>query len=572
MWARSRLPGVRRWTTVAGLAVASLWLAGVPTAGRALAPVDVVEAGIPALSRALAARRTTSVALVDAYLARIARFNPVLKAAMAINPEARAEAARLDRERARGRVRSPLHGIPVAIKDNIQVSGMPMTGGALAFAGWPAPADATLVANLRAAGAVILAKTTLTELANWVAEDMPNGYSAVGGFSLNPYDPRTDPRPGRTGFALLDVGGSSSGVGTAASLWAASVGTETSGSILSPSTQTALVGIKPTVGRISRHGVIPITADQDTPGPMARTVMDAALLLGALEGRAPDLADPASARCAALPAHDYTRALRRDALRGARIGVPRHPYFAPAGPVADAAVASALATLRRLGAEVIDPVDIPSVVDPDPERNLLSWPICAGAGRGRGRDAHCSVVLKYGMQRDFTAWLASLGPRAPIASLSALRRWNREYADGGAARFGQAELDISDEMDTTRDRARYEADRARDLELTRTRGIDAALAAHRLTALVFPGARGADLAARAGYPTVIVPMAFVPWAESDDVADPRVPFPPGFHPADVPMGFSFTGTACSEPTLLGLAYAFEQATHARRPPSLPSGN
>lgn len=553
-----------RWWAGAALAAVGLGMAGTPAPPTR--PFDVVEAGIPALSRALASRQTTSAALVDAYLDRVERFNPVLRAAIALNPAARADAARLDRERAGGHVRGPLHGIPVAIKDNIQVTGMPTTGGALAFAGWQAPFEATLVANLRAAGAVILAKTTLTELANWVAEDMPNGYNPVAGFSLNPYDPRTDPRPGRVGFSLLDVGGSSSGVGTAASLWAASVGTETSGSILSPSTQNALVGIKPTVGRISRHGVIPITADQDTAGPMARTVTDAALMLGALEGRAPDPSDPATTRCAPPAGHDYTRGLKADALKGTRIGVPRRPYFDPAGPASAAAVEAALATLRRLGAEVVDPVEIPSVVDPDPARNLLAWPICAGVAGGRSGDTHCSVVLKYGMQRDFTAWLASLGARAPVASLGALRRWNREHADAGALRFGQAELDISDEMDVARDRTRYEADRARDVAFARTRGIDAALSAGRLTAVVFPGARGADLAARAGYPTVIVPMAFVPWVESDDVADPRRAFPEGFRPADVPMGLSFTGPACSEATLLGLAYAFEQATRARRPP------
>ena len=532
-------------------------------------PFEVEEAGIPELRQALARGRVTSVQLVEAYLARIVRDNRLLKAAISVNPRAREDAATLDRERVRGRIRGPLHGIPVAVKDNIQTLGMPTTGGALAFRGWVAPYEATLVAHLRAAGAVILAKTTLTELANWVAEDMPNGYNPLAGFSLNPYDPRVDPRPGLEGRSVLDTGGSSSGTGTAASLWAASVGTETSGSILSPATQTGLVGIKPTVGRISRYGVIPITADQDTPGPMARTVTDAAVMLGAMEGAHPDPADPATGRCPVPPRRDYTRFLKRDALRGARIGVPRRGYNEPDGSGLTTAIAGALEVMRTRGATIVDPVEIPSVVDPDPDRNLRAWPICAGASRGRAGDAHCSVVLKYGMQRDFGRWLATLGDRAPIRSLAALRAWNLGHAAEGAMRFGQAQLDISDEMDVVRDRARYEVDRARDLDMTTTRGIDAAMRAHRLTAMIFPGARGADLAARAGYPTVIVPLTLVPWDQTEDRSSPGLALPEGFRPRPSPAGISFTGSACSEPVIIGLAYAFEQATHARRGPALP---
>ena len=532
-------------------------------------PFDVVEAGIPELRRALARGRVTSVQLVQAYLARIDRYNSLLKAAISVNPQALEDAAVLDRERARGRVRGPMHGIPVAVKDNIQALGMPTTGGTLAFRGWLAPYEATLVVNLRAAGAVVIAKTTLTELANWVADDMPNGYNPVAGFSLNPYDPRPDPRPGLQGRSVIDTGGSSSGVGTASSLWAASVGTETSGSILSPSTQTGLVGIKPTVGRISRHGIIPITADQDTAGPMARTVTDAVLMLGALEGARPDPADSATGRCPVPPGRDYTRVLKRDALRGARIGVPRRPYYQPDDFGLTAAMAGALELMRTLGATIIDPVEIPSEADQDADRNLRAWPICAGASRGRGGDAHCSVVLKYGMQRDFARWLASLGGHAPVRSLAALRAWNQEHASEGALRFGQTELDISDEMDVVRDRARYEVDRARDLDMATTRGIDAAVRVHRLTALVFPGARGADLAARAGYPTVIVPLTRLPWDQAEDSPSPTLPFPEGFNPRPSPAGVSFTGPACSEPVLIGLAYAFEQAAGGRRPPGLP---
>ncbi len=531
---------------------------------------DVVEAGLADLQRALAADRVTSAALVDAYLQRIQHYNGHLRASISVNPAAGAEARELDAERRRGRVRGPLHGIPVALKDNIQATGMPTTGGTLAFRDWQAPFDATVVSRLREAGAIILAKTTLTELANWVAADMPNGYNPVVGFSLSPYDPRTDPRQGRAGRSVLDTGGSSSGIGTAASLWAVSVGTETSGSILSPASQTGLVGVKPTVGRVSRRGIVPITADQDTAGPMARTVTDAALLLGAMAG-GPDPADPATERCPSPPGGDYTRGLSRDALRGARIGVPRHPYFDRTPPAHAAALAAGLDALRRAGAVVVDPVGIPSVLDPDAERNLLAWPICAGEAGRRGADAQCSTVLKYGMKRDFAAWLQALGPAAPIRSLTALREWNRAHAAEGALRFGQVQLDISDEVDLARDRRRYQIDRARDLRLSRQQGLDAALGAHDLDALVFPGVRGADIAARAGYPSVTVPLGRIPWRASDDVDRPDLPFPPGFAPADVPVGLTFTGAACAEPALLGLAYAFEQATGARRGPALPPG-
>src|SRR6185436_17269142 len=268
-----------------------------------------------------------------------------------------AEADALDRERRRGHVRGPLHGIPIALKDNIQTTNMPTTGGALAFAGLVPAHDATLTTRLRQAGAVIIAKTVMTELANWVAVGMPGNYSSLAGFGFNPYDPRPDPRPGLgDGRPVLGTGGSSSPIGTAASFWAANVGTETSGSILSPSSQAMLVGIKPTVGRISRYGVIPITADQDTPGPMARTVTDAAILLGVLEGASPDPNDPATSRCTPPPGRDYTRSLRGDGLRGARIGVPRSFYYdaltatdVPRGgldPGQAAAMADAIAVLK----------------------------------------------------------------------------------------------------------------------------------------------------------------------------------------------------------------------------------
>src|SRR6267154_2682139 len=287
-------------------------------------PFNVVEATIPEMQAAMKQGRVTSRELVVQYLVRIARFNRHLNGVITINPRALQEADARDRERTQGKVRGPLHGIPIALKDNIQTTEMPTTGGALAFDAFVPPFEATLAKNLRDAGAVIIAKTTMTELANWVAggpTPMPGGYNSLVGFSMNPYDPRRDPRDSTfDGRPTLGTGGSSSGVGTAANLWAANVGTETSGSILTPANQNMLVGIKPTVGRVSRHGIIPITADQDTAGPMAKTVTDAAILLGALEGAKPDPDDPATTKCASPPGRDYTRFLKVSGLKGARIG------------------------------------------------------------------------------------------------------------------------------------------------------------------------------------------------------------------------------------------------------------
>ena len=255
--------------TLAALAVATQAPHAPSAASAPRAPFTVVEASIGDMQRALAGGRVTSRQLVTESLTRIARYNWQLNAVLAVNPRALDEADERDRERRSGHVRGPLHGIPIAVKDNIQTTDLPTTGGALAFEGFRPPYEATLVTNLRAAGAIIIAKTVMTELANWVAgapTPMPANYSALGGYGLNPYDPRRDPREKTDdGRPALQTGGSSSGIGTAASFWAANVGTETSGSILSPSNQNMLVGIKPTVGRVSRYGVIPITADQDTP-------------------------------------------------------------------------------------------------------------------------------------------------------------------------------------------------------------------------------------------------------------------------------------------------------------------
>lgn len=556
--------------------VSALLLLVSPVSLAAAAPVSVVEATAHDLRRALDSGATTSVEIVRESLLRIALYEDRLNAVIAVNPRALEEAAARDRERAElaaaGRLVPLLHGLPVALKDNIHTTDLPTTGGALAFAGLVPPYEATLVGNLRAQGAIVLAKTQMTELANWIAAGMPTNYCALTGFGFNPYDPRRDPREATAdGRPALWTGGSSSGVGTAVSFWVASVGTETSGSILSPAGQNLLAAVKPTVGRVSRHGIIPLTADQDTAGPMARTVTDAAILLGALEGAVPDPHDAETARCPRPEGGDYTRFLDAGALQGARIGIPRAYFYDEVTPPGEkeaiggldegeaALMREAIEVLRALGAEVVDPADLPSVVAADRDANALLWSVCRGPGQGKWRDADCSIVFKYGMKRDFDAWLASLGERAPVPTLTALRQWNVAHQKMGALRYGQAQLDISDEMDVALDRARYEVDRAKDLRLSRDEGIDAALAAHRLDALLFPDSHGAAIAAKAGYPTVMVPMGFVPNA-------PTPPFPPGFDARPSPFGVSFTGPACSEPRLLALAYAFEQATRKRVPP------
>ncbi len=518
---------------------------------------------------AMEKHRVTSHQIVEEYLTRIAFYEDTLHAALVVNRHALEEADQRDRERAAGHVRGPLHGIPIALKDNIHTTDMPTTGGALAFDGFVPPYEATVTANLRAAGAIIIAKTGMTELANWVAgapTPMPGNYNAIGGYGFNPYDPRRDPRPLTfDGRPALQTGGSSSGVGTAANLWAGNIGTETSGSILSPANQNMLAAIKPTVGRISRYGVIPITADQDTPGPIAKTVTDVAIMFGALESAKPDPRDPATSTCTPPPGRNYTRDLRLNGLKGARLGIPRAYFYDPLGnrgglTAAQAGVMEeAIAVFKRLGAVVVDPADIPSVVNPDPENNFNLWNSCSGVNAGKGKDEDCSVVLKYGMKRDFNAWLRSLGPLAPVKSLTELREWNVAHRTAGAIRYGQSDLDISDEMDVDRDRERYLADRAKDIRLSATEGIDAVMRAERLDAIVFPASQGAGIASRPGYPTVLVPFGLVP-------NDPPTPFPDNFDAKPQPWGVAFTGMACSEPTLLRLAYAFEQATKRRIPP------
>jgi amidase len=306
---------------------------------------------------------------------------------------------------------------------------------------------------------------------------------------------------------------------------------------------------------------------------MARTVADAAILLGALEGGAPDPDDPVTGDDVPPAGRDYTKFLNPGGLKGARIGIPRAYFYTevkvpgrdrPVGGLSREAaelMEDVIAVLKAQGAVVVDPADIPSVLDPDPARSFLTWSTCSGVEGAKGQDASCSVVLKYGMKRDFNAWLATLGPDVPIKTLTDLRFFNLANVGRQAIRYGQSLLDISDEMDLVADRARYEADRRKDLDLAGTHGIAEVMQAQRLDALLFPGASGAAIAARPGYPTVIVPFGRVP-------NSPTPPLPASFDAKPSPFGVSFTGLSCSEPRLIALAYAFEQATKRRVPPGI----
>ena len=552
-------------------ALASLVTLGAQTPAR----FNVVEATIPQMQAAMAKGQVTSRQLVEQYLMRIGLYEDRLNAALAVNPNALGEAEALDRERAQGKLRGPLHGIPVALKDNIHTTDMPTTGGALAFAGYTPPYEATLTRNLKAAGAIIIAKTGLTELANWVAGNpnaMPGNCNAVGGFAFNPYDPRPDPRPEPgDGRPVLQTGGSSSGIGTAANMWAGSVGSDTGGSIISPSNANMLVGIRPTIGRISRYGVIPITADHDTAGPMTRTVADAAIMLGAMESASPDPNDAATRTCTPPPNRDYTKFLNPAGLKGARIGVPRAFYIdrvtlpgesSPRGGVnaeQGKVMADAIAVLKQQGAVVVDPADLPSFVATAANDSFPLFDYCSGAEHAKGKDSACSSAFKYGMKRDFNAWLASLGPSAPVKTLTELRNWNLAHIKANAIRYQQSRLDISDEIDLSADKERYDADHAKDHRLSRDQGIDAVLKTHKLDAFITPGGSGAGVAARAGYPIIAVPFGMVPNA-------PQQPFPAGFDAKPAPYGVGFVGAQCSEPKLIEIAYAFEQATKKRVPP------
>ncbi|MBV8468263.1 MAG: amidase [Burkholderiaceae bacterium] len=499
--------------------------AKLPLLGR-----DWSQADLETLRQAMDAGTLTSLALTRYYLHRIDKLDrrgPRLRAVIELNPDAREQARALDRERTQGKLRGPLHGMPVLLKDNIATGDrMSTTAGSLALAGLHATRDAFLVQRLREAGAVILGKTNLSEWANIRSTRSTSGWSSRGGLTLNPY-------------ALnRNTSGSSSGSGAAvaAGLCAVAVGTETDGSITSPASMCGLVGLKPTVGRISRDGVIPIAATQDTAGPMTRQVRDAAALLQVLA-----VADPRDAACAGAPAApDYVAALRVDALRGARIGVIRTAM--PPQPQVNALFEQALEVLHAQGAVLVDALDIPEQ-----------------ARYAEAETTAMMVELKDGLPR----YLAEFQPDAPIKNLRDLIAWNSAHAPEVMPYFGQ-ELFETSEASKGLDNEEYKKALDTNRRYARTEGLDALFAAHQLDAVVAPTGNlpwlndyllGDHITAGgfmspfavAGYPHLTVPMGLV---------------------SGLPAGLSFGALAWQEARLLSYGYAYEQASHKRVPPRL----
>ena len=485
------------------------------------------EASIADLQAKMAAGTLTSHALAQAYLDRIAaidRAGPAINAVIELNPDALKEADALDAEHKAGKVRGPLHGIPVLLKDNIDATPMANSAGSLALADNRPKADAFLVAKLRAAGAVILGKTNLSEWANFRSTRSTSGWSGRGGQTKNPYALDRNPC------------GSSAGTGSAiaANLAAAGIGTETDGSIICPSAVAGLVGIKPTVGLVSRSGIIPISVSQDTAGPMARSVADAAALLGAIA--APDPADPAAGERKDATPIDYTAHLKADALKGARIGVVRK--LTGYQPDTDAAFEVAVAALKAAGATVVD-AEIPT---------LGQW------------DNDELQMMLYEFKDGLNRYLA--GANAPYKSLAELIDYNKAHAAQEMPYFGQELFEQAQAKGPLTEPA-YLAARDKVRRLAGPEGIDAALRKQNLDALVAPSmspawptdpingdhftGAGYGAAAVARYPSLTVPMGEV---------------------HGLPVGIVFMGTAWSEPRLVELGYAFEQATHARKPPRL----
>lgn len=503
--------------------------AGAASAAPGAVADAVAEQSVAQLQAAQHSGRLTAQGMVQAYLRRIARIDragPRLHAVIELNPDALATARALDAERQRSGPRGPLHGIAVLLKDNIATADRMLTSaGSLALTHGPAVRDAHLVAQLRRAGAVILGKANLSEWANIRSTRSSSGWSARGGQTRNPYALDRSPS------------GSSSGCGAAmaASLASVAVGTETDGSITSPASVAGLVGMKPTVGWVSRAGVIPIAHSQDTAGPMTRTVADAAVLLSVLAGADPDDAATEAARGKDL---DFTRHLQRDALRGKRLGVVRS-QFAAAGERVARVVEAQLQVLQAQGAILIEVPEVPNTAKyAETELTVLLY------------------ELKHGLQQ----YLARYAPNAPVQSLADIIAFNQREATREMPYFGQEHFEAAQATGSL-DTPAYREALATNHRYARAEGIDAVLAEHRLDALVAPtggpawlidpingdapGASFTSPAAVAGYPHITVPCGQV---------------------RGLPIGLSWVGTAWSDASLLGMAYAYEQASLQRQPP------
>jgi amidase len=495
-----------------------------------IAAFELEEATLGDLQKWMASGRMTSRSITQLYLNRIAaldRKGPSLHHVIEVNPDALSIAASLDKERKAGRVRGPLHGIPVLLKDNVDTADrMTTTAGSLALAGSIPQQDSTVAAKLRAAGAVLLGKANLSEWANFRSSHSTSGWSGRGGQAKNPY--------------VLDRNpcGSSSGSGGAvsANLCAVAIGTETDGSIVCPSSANGIVGIKPTLGLVSRAGVVPIAHSQDTAGPMARTVRDAAILLNAIAGV--DARDSATSALSARQPVDYTQSLDANGLRGARIGIARAKFFGYSD-VTDKVIDAAIDAMKQQGAVIVDPANIETA--------------------GKFDDSEFDVLL-YEFKADLNNYLASLGPKAPVKSLQDIIAFNEQHRDEEMPWFGQ-EIMIQAQAKGPLTEQKYIDELAQNLKMSRTDGIDATMTKYNLDAIVAPTGGPAwvtDLlngdhfsgasstpAAVAGYPNINVPAGFS---------------------HELPIGISFFGRAWSEPTLIRIAYAFEQATKHRRAP------
>jgi amidase len=490
---------------------------------------ELEEVTIAELQAGMKAGKWTARSLAEKYLSRIEKIDqqgPAINSIIELNPDALVIADALDKERKAKGARGSLHGIPVLIKDNIDTADrMTTTAGSLALSGSIPLKDSFVAQRLRAAGAVILGKTNLSEWANIRSSHSSSGWSGRGGQTKNPYVLDRNPCGSSSG----------SGAGIAANLAAIAIGTETDGSVVCPSSANSLVGIKPTLGLISRSGIIPIAHSQDTAGPMARTVRDAATLLTALAGIDPD--DAITNQSRGHSSADYTQFLDRGGLRGARIGVVRKNFGF--NDQVDQLINSSLDTMKRLGAEIVDPAEIETA--------------------GKFDDTELEVLL-YELKADLNKYLAGLGPRAPVRSLKEIIEFNERNKEKEMPYFGQDLFIKAEAKGPLTDKDYLEA-LAKNERMSRTEGIDATMTKHRLDALVAPTGGPpwpTDLingdhftggystaSAVAGYPHITVPAGYI---------------------HGLPVGISFFGRAYSEPVLLKLAYAFEQATKARRPP------
>ena len=491
---------------------------------------ELDEATTADLQLMMSSGRFSSREIVDQYLDRIEeldRKGPALHHVIEVNPDARSVAEGLDVERKAGRVRGPLHGIPILLKDNVDTADrMTTTAGSYALEGSIPRRDAFVAQRLREAGAVLLGKANMSEWANFRSTRSSSGWSGRGGQAKNPYVLDRNP-----------CGSSSGSAGAvAANLCALAVGTETDGSIVCPAAMVGIVGLKPTLGLISRSGIIPIAHSQDTAGPMARTVRDAALMLNAMVGV--DARDTATTPSRAKGFTDYTQFLTADGLRGARIGVARDRYFGYSN-TADKVIEVAIEKLRELGAVIVDPANIPTA--------------------GKFDDSEFEVLL-YEFKTDLNAYLASLGPRAPVRTLKQVIEFNERNPGKEMPYFGQ-EIMLMAEKKGPLTEAKYRTALAKNRRMSRTQGIDLVMDKNRLDALVAPTGSPA-------WPTDLINGDHYIGASSTPAAVagyPNIQVPAG-HVHGLPVGISFFGRAWSEPVLLRLAYAYEQATKHRRPP------